>query len=219
MRKTVSVILAAVILLFAVSFALAEDISGKWYADFSGIVMILDLQQDGTGSMSMGTDSLGDFSWSVEGDTFYINRGQEDETTLSIAPGRLFDEAEGVEFTRNVIEAATVPVGVKAADISEFNGTWELSHVSAYGAFLDAKKAMEELGESMGISDTTAVIQDGKASLLGSGELEFAFEDGILVNKLLASDDSSLTQTISLTEDGSLAYEMMGLGFYFTKAE
>ncbi len=169
--------------------------------------------------MSMGTESLGTFGWSVEGDTFYINRGQEDETTLNVAPGRLFDEAQGIEFTRTVIEAATAPAGVKAADIGEFNGTWELSHVSAYGAFVDAKKAMEELGESMGFSDTTAVIRDGRANLLGSGELAFTFEDGVLVNKLLASDDGGLTQTISLTEDGSLAYEMMGLGFYFTKTE
>ena len=223
MKKLIAALMVLVML--CCGFAMAEtttDVTGTWYASLAGMVVTLQINADGTVTMEVPGMGNNEGVWEIEGDTLYINRGQEDETPLTItADGALADPEGALTFGREPIAAIELPAIVPAADISAFNGTWNAGIINAYGMTLDMETAMAEgLGMLVGADeDLSMVIDNGSVSVFGSEAITMNFVDGHL--EMIFEDETmaSLNQYVYTTEDGSVCYELMGMQIYFNKAE
>lgn len=218
MKKIVAVLVVLALSLCTVCFA-ETDLTGVWYADVYGMVVELYVNEDNTVSMVIGEESVGEGVWEVEGDVFYINRGLDDESTLTIGEGTLFNELEGMNFGREPIAPFVAPAVVPAADIADFNGTWNLSILYMYGMALDAEAAFAEMGDMLGMQDTTFVIENGSVIIFGvEPAQEFEFVDGML-SMAAPEGMEDFVQSIQLNDDGSIVYETMGIQFFLTAVE
>lgn len=226
MKKLIAALMALVML--CCGFAMAEtatDVTGTWYASLAGMVVTLELNPDGTVLMDVAGMGSNEGVWEIEGDTLYINRGQEDETLLNVnADGTLADPDGMMNFGREPIAAIELPGAVPAADISAFNGTWSASIINAFGMTLDMETAMAEgLGMMLGVSeeaqDLTMVIDNGSVAIFGSEAIAMNFVDGHLESIFEDEEMTALNQYVRVMEDGSLCYELMGMQIYFNKAE
>lgn len=226
MKKLIAFLMVLAMLCCGIAVAeTATDVTGTWYAGMAGVIITLNVSADGTLSMDVAGMDSNEGVWEIDGSTFYINRGQEDETVLDItADGSLADPSGYLTFGREPIEAVVLPEIVPAADASVFNGTWNASIISAYGMTLSIEEAFAEgLGSLFGLEEgeqaLTMVIDNGAVSFSGSETMEMNFAEDHL-ELILGEDEetAALNQYVYTTEDG-IEYEMLGIQIFFTKAE
>lgn len=219
MKKWIASLLIAVLLPFTAAFAGSEDLTGTWYAKVSGMVLILQLNADGQAVMKLGEETIEEGKWTAEEGKVYINKGQEDEGALDIKDGHLVNEENALDFGREVIEPFAPPAKMAAEKPEAFDGTWNLTYVSAMGYTMDAATAISELGDITGIVSEQLVIKDGAATILGAEKpRQFEFVDGHLYAAPFIEGDKEAS-TIDLGEDGTLMLHMNEMDFYFTRAE
>lgn len=224
MKKLLAIVLSVMLVLGCAAMAeSAPDITGTWYGSMVGMVLQLDLNADNTYAMTMMGEAIGEGSWELEGEAMYLDRGSEAETVFAVTADSLSasDEGMGMEvtFTREPIEQFVAPEKVAVDDITAFNGTWSGTMVSIpeMGMSLDMSAAKEELGEMLGMQDTSLVITDGSAVVFGGDTIAFEFTDGHLY--LGAGDEEvDLSMSIDMNEDGTIVMEMFGMQFFFEKA-
>lgn len=221
MKKVAALILTLAMVLCSVAVAeTAVAVTGTWYASMYGMVVQLDVNEDGTCVMDIAGFGANTGVWEVEADKLYIDRGTESETVLTIEGETMTasSETETLIFTREPVAVFEAPATVAAADIADFNGTWEGQHISLFGMTLDVATAQAELGEMMNMDTATVVIADGMVSVFGAEAEAFEFADGILKCGEI-KEDMDLTQTVSLNEDGTLVYHLglFDMSVYCTK--
>lgn len=227
MKKMLSILLAAVMLLAAACAATAEpaDVLGDWYGDMFGMAVQLTLNEDGTYVMAVVgmPDQTNEGSWEMKEGAVIMDGDEEsalayDGETLSIS-----EDGMSLTFGREPVESFTPAEPVKAASAEELAGSWKADYVNFSGMMLDYA-AFQEMGLAEG--DTTATIEGESITLSGfmfnDETLPLQFADGAL--SFEAEDpDSQLIAGIKaqLLEDGSLALTMEAADavvFYMSRA-
>ena len=232
MKKLLVVLVAMAMLLSAFCFAEEADLTGVWYlsmvameeqtmnaADL-GMDMTLTLNADGTAAMeSVAMDVSEEGSWTADGNELGITFDGE-TAPASYEEGYLLlasDDEMQMVFSREEPAAFAAPAAVAAADITDFDGTWTMTMVDAYGMVVNAEMVLPELETLFGGSEPTVIIENGVVTAFGSEEGEqFAFEDGqlVLAGPDIEDTEISLDQFVTLNEDGTIAYTVMGMIFY-----
>jgi hypothetical protein len=216
-------------LLMICSFAAAEtvDYSGIWYlvsiesegivlnpADI-GMAMTFTLNADGTGMITITDEDDQAVTWARDGETLTITANDEPLSFVPTDDGKLTAENEGsiMTFGREAPGSSFVPAPeIAAADIVEFDGTWNITMVNAYGMLLPFS-AMAQ----MGMLDGTIPIQSGSITSFGAAEAEVGtLTDGKLI--VPSPAEGAFGKSINLLEDGTLSVEYMDMIFYCEKA-
>ena len=77
MKRRIALLAAAAALasgtLMTNVFASAEDVTGEWYADMYGMVMVLTLNEDGSYAMDM-MGEIEEGTWVLEGETLTMDK-------------------------------------------------------------------------------------------------------------------------------------------------
>lgn len=234
MKKMLAMLLAAVMLLGCMTLAVAEalDVTGTWYlnklvadgmtlnaADL-GMNLMLTLNEDGTAVSSVvGVEDEGVGSWAMTDGALTVTI-DEDTLEVAVVDGSLVIEDDGAQmvFTREASVPAFVPAAVVAIeDVAAVDGTWNVSLISVMGLTVSMEEAGTETMEMLlGDAEPQIVLEGGNVSLFGGDMAPATLADGVLT---IGSEEEGMLLTISLLEDGMLDLNMMGIEFYFVKAE
>lgn len=228
MKKILSLVLALLMMLGCT--ALAEDLTGAWYSNLFGMSVTMTLNADGTYGMDL-MDETQTGVWVLEGETLYMDKGTDMETTLAYdaAAVTLTMDMEGMVcvFGREAIEAF-VPAEPKAdAAIEEFAGQWEAANVYFMDMLVPTEFA--EMGMTMKIENTSINAAIDLMGDVETFEAEGKFADGVLTLVIPATLDEAgneltreLVFPIKVLQDGTLSFEMDMLGmpiiFYLNPA-
>lgn len=229
MMKKLTALLIFLLLFCTFAFATTIDYTGVWYlvsvetegtvlnpADL-GMEMSFTLNEDGTAFISQTEEEDLTATWTADGTTITIAAEDEPVTFILTDDGLLVggDEDLQMTFGREAPSPGFVPSPEKAAtDIIEFDGTWNITMVNAFGMVVPFSAMADMVGFG-----GTIIIQNGNIAAFGELEAEIGvLTDGKLI---VASpiEDGELGKNISLLEDGSLSLEYMGMIFYCEKAE
>ncbi len=229
MVKKLTALLIALLMFCTFASADTFDYSGVWYlvsyeaqgmvinpADM-GMEMSFTLNADGTGLIVIPDQEDLVATWTADGETITVTAEDTPLTFMLTEDGMLIAEQDNATMTygREAPAASFVPASeIAAADITEFDGTWSITMVNAFGMVLPFS-AMAETG----MMDGTVLIQNGSVTSFGSPAAEAGtLTDGKLVIPS-PLEDGGLGKTISLLEDGSLSLVFMDMVFYCQKAE
>ncbi len=194
----------------------AEDVTGEWYGNMYGMPLELTLDESGTYSMTMGGEEEDTGTWELDGETFYMDKGTDDELSLAYDGETLSMEEDGMElmFSRDP-EAATgfVPAEARTdSELEEFAGHWTATQISALGV-----TAPLEMFE---VENVELDITDNKVKFILAGgdtfgewevaDLEGELTDGVLAFAIETGDeDSEDSETwawaAQLLEDGTMS--------------
>lgn len=232
MKKRFALILAAALTMTAAGSAMAAgEVAGEWYGNIYGMSMTLTLDESGEYSLGMEGEEPQTGTWELDGETLYIDKGTEYETSFAYDGETLYAEEEGMEmvFSQDPDAAAGfVPAEPRTdASIEEFAGYWAATQVSAFGMVAPL--------EMMEVEKVDLEIEENKVDFIMAGgfmfgeweieDLEGTLTDGALTFVMEAADEYSedTTWSVQLLEDGtmSLSTEMMDelLVFYMEAAE
>lgn len=229
MVKKLTALLVALLMLFTFASAGAADFLGAWYlasyesngitlnpADM-GMEMSFTLNGDGTGVITVPGEEDMAATWTADGANITITAANNPLTFALTDDGKMVAQQEETKmiFGREAPAPGFVPAAaIAAADIAQFDGTWNITTVNAFGMIVPFS-AMAE----MGMFDGTILIQNGSVTSFGSPQAETGtLQDGLLV---VASplEGGGLEKTFSLLEDGTLSMKFMDMLFYCEKAE
>ena len=243
MKKTLAWILAMVLLFCGIT-AMAETATevitlyltgmsmdgGETYIDTAamGMNMTVVLYDNNIAKVITafgGEEQASEGTWSEAEDSVTIDIDGAPLTLKLAEDGNLYGDADGSGFRFSLTEPETIalPAAIEAGDIAAFDGTWNMAYLSMMGITLDMDTLLadETAAAMFGLSDSNSqiVIDNGNVAVFGDAALTFEFADGKLQYIFPDEEMSSLNQTISLAEDGSLVYELIGAQLFFTKAE
>ena len=230
MKKLISILLALALCCMMIP-ALAEDgITGDWYGEYSGMVMKLTLNEDGTAAMEVsGMDMGSNAGWTLDGDRFTLTvDGTPTEGTYTDGSIQL-PEYEGgpiVAFGRDPIEGF-IPAEVNPeAAAEDYDGTWESTYGSFDGLIMGLSGESRETITIEGGKVTLLNPNGGAAFFLGTDPIEMTYENGALVyTQEIANDAEPIVFIfkIEMLQDGMIAMSMdMGYGasmYYLSKVE
>ena len=222
MKKILTAIVALMMLAALACGAVAEDVTGEWYAEVYGMVMKMTVNADNTYVLEAGGDAAPG-TWELDGTNLIVDKGTETESVFAYdAAAQTLDMAGEMLFTRTAIEAWT-PAAVRAeAALADFEGVWTAQRVDAFGAVLpvnDAGVFMDAGIVGANVSLTVTFIDTE------TFEGEAALEGGMLTLTVPAKDEYSedMVFTANALEDGSIAITMELFSepatFYMEKVE
>ena len=187
--------------------AVAEDVTGEWYAEVYGMVMKMTVNADNTYVLEAAGDSAPG-TWELDGANLIVDKGTETESLFTYdAAAQTLDMAGEMLFTRTAIEA-WAPAAVRAeAALADFEGIWTAQRVDAFGAVLpvnDAGVFMDAgiVGENTSLTVTFIDTENFEG--------EAVLEGNTLTLTVPAKDEYSEAQvfTANALEDGSIAITM-----------
>ena len=207
MKKTLTVIVALMMIAVLSCGAVAEDVTGEWYAEVYGMVMKMTVNADNTYVLEAAGDSAPG-TWELDGANLIVDKGTETESLFTYdAAAQTLDMAGEMLFTRTAIEA-WAPAAVRAeAALADFEGIWTAQRVDAFGAVLpvnDAGVFMDAgiVGENTSLTVTFIDTENFEG--------EAVLEGNTLTLTVPAKDEYSEAQvfTANALEDGSIAITM-----------
>ena len=222
MKKILTVLMAMLLLALLACCAVAEDVTGEWYAEVYGMVMKMTVNADNTYVLEAAGDSVPG-TWELDGTNMIVDKGTETESVFAYdAAAQTLDMAGEMLFTRTAVEAwAPAAVSAEAA-LVDFEGIWTAQRVDAFGALLpvdDAGVYMDAGIAGANISLTVTFIDTENF------EGEAVFEGNMLTMTVPAKDEYSEAQvfTANALEDGSICITMELFSepatFYMEKVE
>ena len=222
MKKILTAIIALLVLAVLACGAVAEDVTGEWYAEVYGMVMKMTVNADNTYVLEAAGDAAPG-TWELDGTNLIVDKGTETESLFVYdSAAQTLDMAGEMLFTRTAIEAWT-PAAVRAeAALADFEGVWTAQRVDAFGAVLpvnDAGVFMDAGIAGANVSLTVTFIDTE------TFEGEAALEGGMLTLTVPAKDEYSedMVFTANALEDGSIAVTMELFSepatFYMEKVE
>ncbi len=212
MKKTLSVLLLAALMLAALCGAMAEvaDVTGAWYASVFGMTMTITLNEDGSYLMEMIDEEPETGVWKLDGETLIMDEGTEAETALAYdGTSMTLDLGEGLEvvFTREPIAAFEPSPARTDATLEEYAGEWICTMLSTMGAQVSPELMGVEM--SMSIDGESVVMTLGMFEEPITVELTAAFADGaltlVLPSEYEGGEDNVFT--VQLLEDGGMSVE------------
>ena len=207
MKKILTAMMTLMLLALLACGAVAEDVTGEWYAEVYGMVMKMTVNADNTYVLEAAGDAAPG-TWELDGTNLIVDKGTETESVFAYdAAAQTLDMAGEMLFTRTAIEAWT-PAAVRAeAALADFEGIWSAQRVDAFGAVLpvnDAGVFMDAGIVGANVSLTVTFIDTE------TFEGEAVLENGTLTLTVLAKDEYSedMVFTANALEDGSIAITM-----------
>lgn len=221
MKKILTVMMVMLLALLACG-AVAEDVTGEWYAEVYGMVMKMTVNADNTYVLEAAGEAVPG-TWEMDGANMIVDKGTETESVFAYdAAAQTLDMAGEMLFTRNAIEAWT-PAAVRAeAALADFEGIWTAQRVDCFGALLpvdDAGVYMDAGIAGANVSLTVTFIDTENF------EGEAVLEGNTLTLTVPAKDEYSEAQvfTANALEDGSICITMELFSepatFYMEKVE
>lgn len=226
MMKKIAALLLFLFMLGSLATAETVDYAGVWYlvsaesggipfnpADI-GMEMVMTLNADGTGVITMSGEEDKAATWVSDGEILTVTAKEQPRVFTLTADGQLVAENEGSKliFGREAAAPGFVPAAeIAAPDVAAFNGTWTITTVNVGGMYVPFS-AMAQAG----LEDAAVVIQDGIVMSLGAQETG-TFADGKL--EIASQIEGMAGKSFSLLEDGTLAMTYMEIVFYCAKAE
>ena len=207
MKKILTAIVTLMMLAVLACGAVAEDVTGEWYAEVYGMVMKMTVNADNTYVLEAAGDSAPG-TWELDGANLIVDKGTETESLFTYdAAAQTLDMAGEMLFTRTAIEA-WAPAAVRAeAALADFEGIWTAQRVDAFGAVLpvnDAGVFMDAgiVGENTSLTVTFIDTENFEG--------EAVLEGNTLTLTVPAKDEYSEAQvfTANALEDGSIAITM-----------
>ena len=237
MKKNLLAILMCLVMVFcSVAYAesTAPDLTGEWVLDsieamgmsmkpsMMGLTMTMTVNADGT----VVLDSNGEkeeATWTQEGDKLIV-----EEDAFTYVDGKLTATEESMGATMYFVrsgeeEEILLPEAIADPELADFNGTWNLTVVSAMG--MDLPAAMMGVGMGLEILDGAVVVSVSEMNEEGNMETVTApeavaaeFADGALN---LAVPAMEMVLKLQLRNDGKLFFEQvedgMSVHFVFEK--
>lgn len=214
MKKRYALLLAATLTMAtACNVMAAEEVAGEWYGNMMGLSVTLTLDESGEYSMAMDGEEPSVGSWELDGETVYMDKGTETETSFAYDGETLYAEMDGMEFVFSQdpeAAAGFVPAEARTdVKIEDFAGYWAGTQVSAFGMTAPLKM--------MEVEKVDLEITDNKINFIMAGgfmfgeweipDLEGTLEDNTLTFVLEAEDEYSedTTWNIQLLEDGTMS--------------
>ena len=204
MKKILTAIVTLMMLVALACGAVAEDVTGEWYAEVYGMVMKMTVNADNTYVLEAGGDSAPG-TWELDGTNLIVDKGTETESVFTYdAAAQVLDMAGEMTFTRTAMEAwAPAAVRTEAA-LADFEGIWKAMNVDCFGALLPVDAAgvyMDALITGNSVSVTINFIEPE------TFEGEAALENGTLTMTVPAKDEYSTASvfTMNALEDGMIA--------------
>lgn len=204
MKKTLTVIVTLMMIAMIACGAVAEDVTGEWYAEVYGMVMKMTVNADNTYVLEAAGEAAPG-TWEMDGTNLIVDKGTETEGVFAYdAAAQTLDMAGEMLFTRTAIEA-WAPAAVRAeAALADFEGVWSATNVDAFGALLpvdDAGVYMDALITGANVSVTINFIEPE------TFEGEGAMEGNALKLHVPAKDEYSepFDFTVYALEDGMIS--------------
>ena len=204
MKKILTAIVALMMLAVLACGAVAEDVTGEWYAEAYGMVMKMTVNADNTYVLEAAGDAAPG-TWELDGTNLIVDKGTETEGVFAYdAAAQTLDMAGEMLFTRTAIEAWT-PAAVRAeAALTDFEGIWTAQRVDCFGALLpvdDAGVYMDAVITGANVSVTINFIEPE------TFEGEGAMDGNALKLHVPAKDEYSEASdfTCNVLEDGMIS--------------
>ncbi len=206
MKKILSILLALTLVLSLPVFSFAEsaDILGVWYADFFGIMMQLDIQEDGTCVLNM-QDENKTGTWEIVEGKMLLKEGEEIAFEFTVTEEGLYAQEEGQEilFTREKPETFQVAPVKTDAVLDEFQGNYVTVLVNSMGVVLPP----DMIGMSLNL-----MIEKENATLTFEGigmdqpiPVPVQLKEGVFQVELPASEGASkITIALAFHQDMSI---------------
>jgi len=184
--------------------AYAEEVTGDWYADVYGIVLMLTVNADNTYVLDAAGESQSGV-WELDGASLYMDKGTEAEGVFTYdAEAQILDMAGEMTFTRTAIEQ-WAPANAKAeAALEDFAGAWSAHHVDAFGAILPVEAAEIYMDASIAETNVSLILTFIEPETF---EGEAVLEGGVLTLTVPAEDEFSndMVFAVSALENGSIS--------------
>ena len=183
-----------------------------------GLEMTFTFREDGTAELVMNDEPVSG-TWTAEGNQITV-LANDIENIFTLEDDRLIAEDRGTTmiFTMSPPEAAYEPATPRMdATEADYNGQWEGFLISAYGMTMPFEMAEAEgsLEETIGIPSGSMTIENGLVTFASREGTAFEFADGQLIQN---GEWDWQKQSMTLLEDGVLAYDFSGITVYFRKA-
>lgn len=206
MKKIVAIVLSLVLALTVLccgAFAENADITGEWYGDMYGAVVIINIAEDGTYTLDvMGETDSGTWVW--EDGCVVMDKGTEEEAVVVYdAEAQTLNMYDELILGREPIEVYAPAAATVAESAEAFAGSWTATHVNAFGALLPVDAAgiyMDAAIEGTAVTLTMNFV--GEEIFAG----EAVFADGVLTLTIPADEyTEEQVFTISVLEDGTIS--------------
>ena len=204
MKKTLTVIVALMMLAMIACGAVAEDVTGEWYAEVYGMVMKMTVNADNTYVLEAAGD-VAPGTWELDGTNLIVDKGTETEGVFAYdAAAQTLDMAGEMLFTRTAIEAWAPAAVCAEAALADFEGVWEATNVDCFGSLLPVDAAgvyMDAVITGANVSVTINFVEPE------TFEGEGAMEGNALKLHVPAKDEYSEASdfTCNVLEDGMIA--------------
>ena len=227
MKKMLSLLLAAVLVLACIGVSAADDVSGTWYVTEAsqgdikldpatiGIEMTLTLNPDGTAALSaMGQDQACAWTLNADNNVVLTADGQDivlnyDGTSLTLS-----EDGIGFKFERNAGEAFKRPADAAADSISAFNGSWTAVKAGVAGMYVDMS-VLASFGLELNENALNFVITDGVLTAPDTDPQTLTFADGALSGEIPGLGEEPSAVRVLLLEGDMIEIEIPAIGFSF----
>lgn len=198
-KKIIAGILALILIPAMLFGACAEaaDVTGAWYADMNGMVMILTLNENGVYTLEKADEAMIG-TWVLEGDILYVDKGTLGEDKLHYDAAAHTLDRNGMLFAREAI-AAFEPGEPITAEPEDFTGSWTSTNVDTFGAVLPGETAELRMDAVIDGAKVILTIESAETETL---EGEAVFADSALI--LTISRDQERVFSISMLDSGMI---------------
>jgi hypothetical protein len=118
MKKILTAIVTLMMIAVFACGAVAEDVTGEWYAEVYGMVMKMTVNADNTYVLEAAGEAAPG-TWEMDGTNLIVDKGTETESVFAYdAAAQVLDMAGEMTFTRAAIEA-WAPAAVRAGSSPE----------------------------------------------------------------------------------------------------
>lgn len=221
MKKLISLILVLCMACMLIPAMADADITGEWYASFAGMVLTMNLNADGNGTMiTPGSDEPAALTWTLEGDQLSLTI-EGTAATATVAEDTIILAEDGTEFvfTREPVAGITVADVKAASSAEEFYGDWAITYIEMEGMILDSAGLA-----AYGLSMPNLKLGEGTVEFISGGETDLysvilnsyamtsSYADGALALAATTEGAEGITGTVETLTDGMIKLTLLNNG-------
>ncbi len=207
--------------------AMAEvDVTGEWTLSYAGITLVFTLNEDGSYTLSSGSQIAYQGNWELKGNTVVTDPGTVGEDTFYIDEESLIHPQYGTATREKKEEIVLADVNPDAA-LEDFSGEWICKYAiqgnsdaiiemeQAVGVMIDALPTMKIDGVNVTFTGLLFGVDESENAVFADGAISFQH---YMYHGVFSM--SSVPYTIKLLADGMAVFSAEKNGsFYFTRVE
>lgn len=250
MKKLLAFVLSVCLIMGLMIPAMAEDdpFIGEWHLHVIsdsessidlgtlGIIVDLTMNADGTAVMTGMTDdgepTNGTWVIDQEAGNIVVTMNEDPATGTYNAEDdslSLTAEEQTMLFTREAIELKTFAEVNEAAAKEDFDGTWECAYICYDEMVTTVTEETKDVMPVITIKDGVCTMTGGTLGVTGTDEngdnapVEMEFEGGKLAVNEALDDETGISMSMSLLQDGMMEFDLVIGDFvmklYYVRAE